>query len=104
MAYVFPTPGDIPKKIFSFPRVDFASSRFIRARISSGFGRSGSILTGDHINNLAAMRRCASIECHKPAFLAVRQLYEIRVVDLLMTKRVGVKRWDRSRGRRPEVV
>ena len=38
MAKVLPTPGHIPKKIFSLPRADFASSRLIRARISSGLG------------------------------------------------------------------
>ena len=43
IAYVSPTPGDIPKKIFSLPRVDFASSRFICVRISSGLGFSGSL-------------------------------------------------------------
>src|SRR5262245_27106039 len=44
MAYVFPTPGDIPKKILSLPRVDFASSRFICARSASGSGRSVSVM------------------------------------------------------------
>ena len=46
MAYVFPTPGDIPKKIFSFPRVDFASSRFNCASSASGSGRSASVMPG----------------------------------------------------------
>src|SRR5262249_43249814 len=44
MAYVFPTPGDIPKKILSLPRVDFASSRFSCASNASGSGRSVSIM------------------------------------------------------------
>jgi hypothetical protein len=38
MVKVLPTPGHIPKKIYSLPRADFASSRLIRARISSGLG------------------------------------------------------------------
>src|SRR5262245_56534686 len=44
MAYVLPTPGDIPKKIFSLPRADFASSRFSCARSASGSGRSVSVM------------------------------------------------------------
>ena len=44
MAYVFPTPGDIPKKIFSLPRVDSISLRFMRARSASGSGRSESLM------------------------------------------------------------
>src|SRR6476646_5358057 len=44
MAYVFPTPGDIPKKIFSLPRADRASFRFICASNACGSGRSGSFI------------------------------------------------------------
>src|SRR5215468_9175708 len=44
MAYVFPTPGDMPKKIFSLPRADRASCRFICASNASGSGRSGSFI------------------------------------------------------------
>src|SRR5260370_19248409 len=34
----------MPKKIFSLPREAAVSSRFMRARISSGFGRSASLM------------------------------------------------------------
>src|SRR5580698_3567896 len=40
MAYVFPTPADAPKKIFSLPRCFFSSSRWILSSSSSGSGRS----------------------------------------------------------------
>src|SRR4029453_7694690 len=60
MAYVFPTPGEKPKKTLSLPRADRASFRFICASNASGSGRSGSFMWLSY----AAVPLCARAQAY----------------------------------------
>src|SRR5215831_12078096 len=84
MAYVLPTPGDIPKKIFSLPRVDFASSRFSCARSASGSGRSVSV-----------MRQFYSFATLTPHFQAATQRDNLTTIGKLIERQRIVDCWVR---------